>query len=219
MNGSVATTATLVRAAAALDATRFVFLSAASVGPRFVPLTQEELAAVDDPYSQSKFVAEAYIQALESEHCRVDLLRAGLVYGHGVREGEFLDRDVFAQQLRLSLRHGMAPRFDGLVPVCHVSDVVDELLAAAGSDGAGARSVLVHHTYDQAALLDELGLGAADVVSPQEWLSTVTEADTADVRVLAALRQSLGAAAGWAEPVRGTDRPIIRELRQTYLGA
>lgn len=219
LNGSVATTATLVRAAAALDATRFVFLSAASVGPRFVPLTQEELAAVDDPYSQSKFVAEAYIQALESEHCRVDLLRAGLVYGHGVREGEFLDRDVFAQQLRLSLRHGMAPRFDGLVPVCHVSDVVDELLAAAGSDGAGARSVLVHHTYDQAALLDELGLGAADVVSPQEWLSTVTEADTADVRVLAALRQSLGAAAGWAEPVRGTDRPIIRELRQTYLGA
>lgn len=219
LSGSVATTGTLVRAAAALDAPRFVFLSAASVGPRFVPLTEDALEAVNDPYSQSKFVAEAYAGALQGERCGVDLLRAGLVYGHTEREGEFLDRDVFAQLLRLSLRHGTAPRLEGLVPVCHVSEVVDALLAAADSDGAGARSVLVHRTYDQDDLLDELGLGTASLVSPEEWLSTVTEADTADVRILAALRQRLGAAAGWTEPARSTDRQIIRELRQTYLGA
>lgn len=251
LTGSVATTATLVRAAAALGAPRFVFLSAASAGPEFVPLTPEALGAVGDPYSQSKFVAEAYVAALEDgsrdvpgdtggnapgpgpggnapgpgpdgnapARCRADLLRAGLVYGHGPREGAFLDRDVFAQMLRLSLLHGMPPRLDGLVPVCHVSDVVDALLAAAGSDGAGARSLLVGRTYDRHDLWAELGLATAEPVSPQEWLGTVTEAGTADVRVLAALRQSLGAAAGWTRPSRTTDRPIIRELRQTHLGA
>lgn len=219
LSGNVATTGTLVRAAAALDAPRFVFLSAASAGPDFVPLTAGALAAVGDPYSQSKFVAEAYVGALEGERCRADLMRAGLVYGHGVREGGFLDRDVFAQMLRLSLRHGMVPRLEGLVPVCHVSDVVDAMLAAAGSDGAGARSVLVDRTYDQDELLDELGLGTAPLVSAQEWLSTVTDAGTADVRVLAALRQSLGAAAGWTRPARRTDRSIIRELRHNHMGA
>ncbi|MEV2246307.1 AMP-binding protein [Streptomyces sp. NPDC049970] len=219
LSGSVATTGTLVRAAAALDAPRFVFLSAASVGPHFVPLTEDALAAVTDPYSQSKFVAEGYVGALESGHRGADLLRAGLVYGHTGRESDFLDRDVFAQLLRLSLRHGVAPRLEGLVPVCHVSDVVDALLAAADSDGPGARTVLVHRTYDRDDLLDEFGLGSAPLLSPQEWLSTVTEADTADVRILAALRRQLGAAAGWTEPARGTDRQIMRELRQTYLGA
>ncbi|MDG9716060.1 AMP-binding protein [Streptomyces sp. DH24] len=219
VSGSVATTRTLVRAAAALDAPRFVFLSAASVGPDFVPLTHEALAAVGDPYSQSKFLAEGYVAALDGERCRVDLMRAGLVYGHTAREGEFLDRDAFAQLLRLSLRHGVMPRLDGLVPVCHVSDVVDVLLTAAASDGAGARSVLVDRTYDQDGLRDELGLGTAPSVSPQEWLDTVTEAGTADAPVLAAIRQQLGAAAGWDRPARTTDRPIIRELRQTYLGA
>ncbi|MBU7597456.1 AMP-binding protein [Streptomyces sp. P38-E01] len=219
LSGSVATTAALVRAAAALDAPRFVFLSAASVGPDFVPLTQEALAAVDDPYSQSKFVAEAYITALEGVGCGVDLVRGGLVYGHNAREGEFLDRDVFAQMLRLSLQQGTLPRLDGLVPICHVSDVVDALLTAAASDGTGVRSVLVSRTYDQRDLLDELGLDDSALVSPQEWLSTVTEADTADLRILAALRRQLGAAAGWTQPARSTDRAIIRELRQTYLGA
>ncbi|THA24789.1 NAD-dependent epimerase/dehydratase family protein [Streptomyces sp. RKND-216] len=219
LSGSVATTGTLVRAAAARDASRFVFLSAASAGPRFVPLTEDALAAVGDPYSQSKFVAEAYVGALESEHCGVDVLRAGLVYGHNAREGEFLDRDVFAQLLRLSLRHGAAPRLEGLVPVCHVSDVVDDLLAAAGSDSAGTRSVLVYRTYDRHQLLTELGLDTDSLVSPEEWLSTVTESGAADVRILAALRQQLGAAAGWATSVGATDRQIIRELRQTYLGA
>jgi hypothetical protein len=141
------------------------------------------------------------------------------VYGHTAREGGFLERDVFAQMLRLSLRHGVVPRLDGLVPVCHVSDVADALLAAAGSDGAGARSVLVDRTYDRHDLWAELGLDTAPSVSPQEWLDTVTSAGTADVRILAALRQSLGAAAGWTRPSRTTDRPIIRELRQTHLGA
>ncbi|WP_224275121.1 AMP-binding protein, partial [Streptomyces sp. LS1784] len=218
LNGSVAATRGLVRAAAARDAQRFVFLSAASVGPQFVPLTPQALTAVRDPYSQSKFVAETYIDALEGERCGVDLLRAGLVYGHTAREGGFLERDVFAQMLRLSLRHGMLPRLDRLVPVCHVSDVADALLSAAASDGAGTREVLVHRTYDPDQLRDELGLGEARSVSPQEWLNAMTEDATADVRILAGLRVSLGEA-GTGEAVRTTDRPIIRELRLTHLGA
>lgn len=206
-----------MRAAAALDAPRFVFLSAASAGPHFVPLTQAALSAVSDPYSQSKLVAEAYAGALEGERCRVDLMRAGLVYGHTAREREFLDRDVFAQLMLLSRRHGMLPRLDGLVPTCHVADLADTLLAAAGSDGPGARSVLVHRTYDLNELREELGFSAAQVVDAQEWLSTITQAHTADLRILAALRLWLGKA-NWAEPVHATCRPVIRELHQTGLG-
>lgn len=217
VNGSIATTRTLVRAAAALDAPRFVFLSAASVGPRFVPLGEEALAAVRDPYSQSKFVAEGYAGALSGDRCRIDLLRAGLVYGHTDREHAFLERDVFAQLLRLSLRHGALPRLAGRVPVCHVADVATALLAAADAQGAAEESVLVHRTYDVEELRDELGFEAHQVVDAQEWLTTVTRAGTAELPLLAALRQWIGAA-GWGERVHATDRPIIRDLRRTHLG-
>jgi len=218
LNGSVASTRTLVRAAAALDAPRLVFLSAASVGPEFVPLTESSLAAVEDPYSQAKFVAEGYAGALPGERCRVDLVRAGLVYGHSDREHAFLERDVFAQLLRLSLRHGVLPRLEGGVPVCHVDDVVAVLLAAADSQGPAEASVLIQRTYDIQELRAELDFEEDQVVSPQEWLTTVTGADIAGLPVLAALRQWLGAT-GWSEPVRSTDRPIIRELRQNHLGS
>ncbi|MFC8448797.1 AMP-binding protein [Kitasatospora sp. NPDC057223] len=218
LNGSIASTRTLLRAAAALDSPRFVFLSAASVGARFLPFTEDALAAVGDPYSQAKFVAEGYLGALGGERCTVDLVRAGLVYGHTGGDHAFLERDVFAQLLRLSLRHGVLPRLEGLVPVCHVADVVTALLTAAGSQGAAETSVLVQRTYGVEELRAELGLAPDRVVGPQEWLATVTEAGGADLPLLAALRQWLGPA-GWSEEVRSTDRPIVRELRQNHLGS
>ncbi|MFC9325579.1 AMP-binding protein [Kitasatospora sp. NPDC057015] len=218
LNGSIASTRTLVRAAAALDSPRFVFLSAASVGARFVPFTEAALAAVADPYSQAKFVAEGYLGALGGERSRVDLVRAGLVYGHTDGDRAFLERDVFAQLLRLSLRHGSLPRLEGLVPVCHVADVVTTLLTAADSQGPAEAAVLVQRTYGIEELRTELGFAPHQVVDPQEWLAAVTAAGTAELPLLAALRQWLGPA-GWSEQVRSTDRPIVRELRQNHLGS
>jgi len=217
LNGSITSTRTVVRAAAALEAPRFVFLSAASAGPRFLPLTEPALDALrDDPYSQSKLVAEEYARALTGERCRVDLLRAGLVYGHTSREQAFLRQDVFAQLLALSLRHGALPRFQGYVPVCHVDDVVTALLAAAGSADAAQASVLVQRTYSLPDLLDELDLRTDQVADPQDWLSAVTRSQAAEPSLLAALRQWLSAT-GWSEQVRGTGRPVIAELRQRHL--
>lgn len=217
LNGSITSTRTLIRAAAARDAPRFVFLSAASAGPRFLPLTEAALAALrDDPYSQSKLVAEEYARALTGERCRVDLLRAGLVYGHTSREQAFLNQDVFAQLLRLSLRHGALPRLQGYVPVCHVDDVVTALLTAADSAGAARASVLVQRTYGLPDLLAELDLRTDQVTGPQDWLTTVTRSQAAEPSLLAALRQWLSAT-GWSEHVGGTDRPVIAELRQRHL--
>ncbi|OLR91885.1 AMP-binding protein [Actinokineospora bangkokensis] len=211
LTGSVATTRALVRAAAARGSDRFVFLSAASAGAEFAPFTEESLAAIGDPYSQAKFVAEAYASALDRP---VDLLRAGLVYGHAPQEEAFLDRDVFTWLLRLSRRLGVLPRLSGLVPVCHVDDVVSALVAAADAGTVpGVRSLLVHRTYDLDALRAEFGLDDARVVEPGDWLDAAAGGG-ADSRVLAALRLWL-ADDGWAEPVATTDRQIIRELRQT----
>ncbi|GGV02261.1 hypothetical protein GCM10010275_46560 [Streptomyces litmocidini] len=209
---SIATTRALVRAAAARGAHRFVFVSAASVGQEFVPLTEEALEAVGDPYSQSKFVAESYVEALDGDGCRVDLVRTGLVYGHTAGDAAFLDDDVFANLLRISKEQGVMPRLTGLVPVCHVADVADSLLAAAAGRASERRSVLLQRTYD----IDELRaeLGDVRLVEPQEWLTTVTEAGTADTRVLAALRLWLDEP-GWTGPVHATCRPIIRELTKT----
>lgn len=213
INGSVATTRTLVRAASARGAHRFVFLSAASVGPRFLPFTADVLDAIGDPYSQAKFVAEAYVEAMEGATCAVDLLRVGLVYGHQQSERMFVGHDVFATLLRLSQRHGALPRMSGLVPVCHVDDVVEASLTAATGGGEGStRSVLVHRTYDLDALRDELGLSEVRLMEPEQWLDIVTEGGSADPRMLTALRLWLGGE-GWVEPVRTTDRPILRELQ------
>ncbi|SFR28736.1 amino acid adenylation domain-containing protein [Lentzea waywayandensis] len=203
---SVATTRALVRAAQ--SARRFVFLSAASVGAEFVRFTAEALAAVGDPYSQAKFVAEAYVEQLA---CPSDLLRVGLVYGHTAADEAFLDEDVFSWLLRLSKRHGVLPRLSGLVPVCDVRDVVTAALTAADATTTeGEKTVLVHRTYDLAALREELGVD--DVVEPAQWLTTVTEGG-ADSRILAALRLWL-TEDGWAHPVPAPGRQIISELRQ-----
>ncbi|WP_186785664.1 AMP-binding protein [Streptomyces misionensis] len=212
VNDSIATTRALVRAAAARGAHRFVFVSAASVGRDFVPLTEESLEAVGDPYSQSKFVAESYVEALDSDSCRVDLVRTGLVYGHADGDRAFLDDDVFANLLRISKQQGVMPRLTGLVPVCHVADVADSLLAAALGQASERRSLLLQRTYDIEELHAELG--DVRLVDPQEWLTTVTAAGTADTRVLAALRLWLDEP-GWTGPVRATCRPIIRELTKT----
>jgi acyl-coenzyme A synthetase/AMP-(fatty) acid ligase/nucleoside-diphosphate-sugar epimerase len=219
LTGSIASTRALVRAAAAAGAHRFVFLSAASAGPRFLPFTQDTLTAIGDPYSQSKVVAEAYATALDGDRCHVDLLRAGLVYGHTPRDSAFLDNDVFASLLRLSAQHGIVPRLGGLIPVCHVADVAQAALtAAAAGTAAGARDILVQRTYDLDALRAEPGFGAARLVDPAHWLRTVTDAGSADPRILAALQLWLSEA-GWAEPVTVTDRPIISELWLTLRDA
>ncbi|MFC9294746.1 AMP-binding protein [Streptomyces sp. NPDC057011] len=212
LKGSVAATRTLVRAAARRGAHRFVFVSAASAGQEFVPFTEDALAAVGDPYSQSKFVAEAYAGALEADDCEVTLLRAGLVYGHTPGDAAHLADDVFANLLRISRAQGILPRLTGLVPVCHVADVTGSVLAAATGRAKERRSVLVQRTYGIEELRAELG--DVRLVDPQEWLTTVTEAGTADTRVLAALRLWLNEP-GWTGPVRTTCRPIIRELTQT----
>jgi amino acid adenylation domain-containing protein len=213
LKGSIATTRSLLRAAASASARRFVFLSTASIGEQFAPFTVETLGAAGDPYSQAKFIAEAYAQALESDQCRVDLLRAGLVYGHTERERAFLEDDVFACLLRLSAWHDMLPRLPGLIPVCHVADVVDDMLAAAAASMSeeGKRSVLVQRTYDVESLREELGLGGARLADPREWLATVTEAGTADPRMLTALRLWMEEP-GWGRPVRATDQAIIGAL-------
>lgn len=218
LKGSVANTLALLRAAAARHAHRFVFVSAASVGERFAPFTKEALGAIGEPYSQSKFVAEAYVQALESTECAVDVLRVALVYGHDPGEAGFLEQDVFANLLRLADRHGTLPQLAGLVPVCHVDDVVSEVLDAAAGDAVpGRRAVFVQRTYDVDDLRGELGRDRLSVVKPEQWLTALTEAGGTDPRILAALRLWLGQA-GWAAPVRSTERPIIGELWQN-LGA
>jgi amino acid adenylation domain-containing protein len=215
VKGSIATTRNLVRAAAVHGAHRFVFLSAASVGPRFMPFSVDALEAVGDPYSQAKFIAETYVQTLSGDGCTVDLLRAGLVYGHTPRERDLLEHDVFASLLRLASRQGALPRLSGLVPVCHVDDVVGALLSAAHPGGAPPRrEVLVQRTYDLDDLREETGLRGARLADPHEWLAAVTASGDADPRILAALRLWLHEA-GWHEPVRTTDRPIIGELRLT----
>ncbi|MEW2632762.1 AMP-binding protein [Streptomyces sp. NPDC048389] len=209
---SVATTRSLVRAAAERGAHRFVFVSAASVGPEFTPLTEDALEAVGDPYSQSKFVAESYVETLHGDACRVDIVRTGLVYGHTAGDASFLDDDVFASLLRISAKQGAMPRLTGYVPVCHVADVADSLLAAADGRAPERRTVLLQRTYG----LDELRaeLGDVGMAEPREWLTVVTQAGTADTRVLAALRLWLDEP-GWTGPVRTTCRPIIRELTKT----
>ncbi|MFF8838143.1 NAD-dependent epimerase/dehydratase family protein [Streptomyces sp. NPDC015130] len=206
----VAATRALVRAAAERGAHRFVLVSSASVGEEFTPFTEESLVAVRDPHARSQFVAEAYAGALEGAACRVTVLRAGLVYGHAPGDLGFLEHDAFANLLRSSARLGVMPRLEGRVPVCHVTDLTNSLLAAAtGGTVSATRSVLVQRTYDLDALRAELH--GVRVVDPQEWLTAVSGTGGVDTRMPAALLRWLNGP-GWSRPVSTTCRPIIRQL-------
>lgn len=216
MKTSVVSARAMVRAAAAHHAHRFVYLSAASVGSRFLAFRTETLDAIADPYSQAKFVGEAYVEALAGEVCTVDILRAGLVYGHRTNEAGLLSDDVFASLLRLSARHGILPRLAGLIPVCHVDDVVDAMLV--GGDAPGRREILVHRTYDLDSVREEIGLDTVPVVDPSEWLRVVAASGDAAPAVVAGLRMWLREDVGWQKASARTDRPILAELFRTVTG-
>ena len=83
----------LALAAAENDIKRFVFLSTASVyggSEARTPLKEEDAAAPDTCYAQSKFEAEAILRNIEyNSGMPVVILRSPLVYGPGVR-GSFM---------------------------------------------------------------------------------------------------------------------------------
>ncbi|WP_068256336.1 AMP-binding protein [Rathayibacter tritici] len=208
---SVARTADVVRAAARLGAERFVFLSAASVGERFEPLSAAVLSAIDDPYSQSKAISESVVDVLATIGCAVDILRCGLVYGHDATEREFLELDTFAQMFRLSLENGMFPVLRGEIPMVDVSTVVEEALFPPTR--TGRRHLVIERSYSAAQIIAELGLTESGHVDPELWLRQAAQSE-ADPRVLSAISKSLDGY-GWPFAVAG-DRPVLRGLRGLF---
>ncbi|OZF42280.1 hypothetical protein CH293_26490 [Rhodococcus sp. 14-2470-1b] len=200
---SVENCVVVAKAAAAGGAGSFVFLSAASVSREFGPFTQENLASIADPYSQSKFVAETYVDALREVGCEVRVLRTALIYGHQESDRRFLVDDWFSTVLRLSLELRVLPRFDGYIPVCDVRTVARDALTAVHGSRAGS-AVIVHRTYslDEVELL--VGLDDDAVVPVAEWLDRVRDHPGTDHRLVPVLQAALGGS-GWPHPVPGHD--------------
>lgn len=220
MSGSVRNTTLVVRGAAAFGARSFVFLSAASAGERFVPLSAAALEAVGDPYSRSKLISEEYVNVLADLGCAVTHYRPGLVYGHRPEDHGYLKDDWFTGLIETARRLRVMPRLDGYVPVCDVSALTDALLAGldAGADedgGAGSRSaVVVHRTYALTELLRHAGLSEADVLAPAEWFERVRDGGEVPPQLLSAMQAALSGP-GWRTPHREVDHDILGRLLGT----
>lgn len=221
LSGSVRNTALVVRAAAALGARSFAFLSAASAGADFVPLTAGALTAVGDPYSRSKLISEEYVNTLAVLGCAVSHYRPGLVYGHRPEDHDYLQDDWFTGLLDTARRVGTMPRLSGYVPVCDVDTLTETLLAGLGagsgtgesaSGAAGSRSeVVVHRTYALEELLHHTGLTPSDVLAPAEWFERVRGGDEVPAPLLAAMQAALSGP-GWPTAHREVDHDILGRL-------
>ncbi|WP_028797284.1 AMP-binding protein [Streptomyces purpureus] len=211
MSGSVGNTVLVVRAAAALGARSFVFLSAASAGESFVPLSTAALEAVGDPYSRSKLISEEYVNTLAALGCAVSHYRPGLVYGHRPEDHGHLKDDWFTGLLATAGRLRVMPRLDGHVPVCDVGVLAGTLLAGL-EEGAGSRSaVVVHRTYALDELLRHAGLSETDVLAPAEWFERVRESEEVHPPLLAAMQAALSGP-GWRTPHQEVDHDILGRL-------
>ncbi|EEP74976.1 conserved hypothetical protein [Micromonospora sp. ATCC 39149] len=210
MAGSVRNTVLVVRAAAAFGARSFAFLSAASAGEHFEPLSAAALGAVADPYSRSKLICEGYVNALADVGCAVDCYRAGLVYGHQDGDRSYLKDDWFTGLIALARRLRAMPRLEGYVPVCDVRELSRTLLAAIDGRSSGS-AVVVHRTYELAELLHHAGLSPTDVLPPAEWFELARGSGQAHLPLLAAMQSALGGR-GWRTPQREVDHDILGTL-------
>ncbi|MEU3404183.1 AMP-binding protein [Streptomyces sp. NPDC006670] len=224
LSGSVRNTALVVRAAAAFGARSFAFLSAASAGPGFLPLSAAALTAAADPYSRSKLISEEYVNTLGVLGCAVSHYRAGLVYGHRPEDRGHLENDWFTALLDTAGRVRAMPRLSGHVPVCDVGVLADTLLGGlaaspAANDGepgtAESRStVVVHRTYTLDELLDHTGLTGSDVLAPAEWIERVRDGGQVPAPLLAAMQAALSGP-GWPTAHREVDDDILGRLPGT----
>ncbi|OIK02512.1 non-ribosomal peptide synthetase [Streptomyces sp. MUSC 14] len=220
MNGSVRNTTLVVRAAAAFGARSFVFLSAASAGERFAPLSAAALEAVGDPYSRSKLISEEYVNTLAEVGCVVSHYRPGLVYGHRPEDHGYLKDDWFTGLIETARRLRAMPRLDGYVPVCDVAPLTETLLRGLDADagtteGVGSGSaVVVHRTYALGELLHHAGLSESDVLAPAEWFERVRDAGEVHPPLLSAMQAALSGP-GWRTPHREADHDILGRLLGT----
>ncbi|MEU4080525.1 amino acid adenylation domain-containing protein [Streptomyces venezuelae] len=224
LSGSVRNTALVVRAAAALGARSFAFLSAASAGASFLPLSAATLTAVGDPYSRSKLISEEYVNTLAVLGCAVSHYRPGLVYGHRPEDRHHLKDDWFTALLETARRVGAMPRLSGHVPVCDVGTLADTLLGRPDAnpgtaDGASpapdSRSaVVVHRTYALDELLRHTGLTEADVLAPAAWFERVRDGGEVPAPLLAAMQAALSGP-GWPSAHREVDHDILGRLLGT----
>lgn len=224
MSGSVRNTALVVRGAAALGARSFVFLSAASAGAGFLPLSAETLMAVGDPYSRSKLISEEYVNTLAVLGCAVSHYRPGLVYGHRPEDHGYLKDDWFTGLIETARRVHAMPRLSGYVPVCDVGPLAETLLGdlAASPGAARGRSrssdsrsaVVVHRTYALDELLHHTGLTESDVLPPAEWFERVRDGGDVPAPLLAAMQAALSGP-GWPSSCREVDHDILGRLLGT----
>ncbi|MFD9967326.1 AMP-binding protein [Streptomyces sp. NPDC059011] len=221
MSGSVRNTALVVRGAAALGARSFVFLSAASAGADFLPLSAETLTAVGDPYSRSKLISEEYVNTLAVLGCAVSHYRPGLVYGHRPEDRGYLKDDWFTGLIETARRVRAMPRLSGYVPVCDVGHLAETLLGSLGaspgtaggeSRGSNSRSaVVVHRTYAFDELLHHTGLTESDVLTPAKWFERVRDGGEVPSPLLAAMQAALSGP-GWPSSHREVDHDILGRL-------
>lgn len=207
---SVENSVVVAKAAAAGGAESFTFLSAASVGEEFGPFTRDRLASIADPYSQSKFVAEAYLCALREVGCEVNVLRIALIYGHQESDRRFLVDDWFSAVLRLSSELQVLPRFGGYIPVCDVRTVARSAVSAVHGGSAGS-AVVVHRTYSLDEVMELVGVEESAVVPVSEWLDRVRDYPGTDHRLVPVLQAALGGS-GWQRPVAGHDLDILTDV-------
>ncbi|MFD4029999.1 AMP-binding protein [Streptomyces sp. NPDC058637] len=228
LSGSVRNTALVVRGAAALGARSFTFLSAASAGAVFLPLSAGTLTAVGDPYSRSKLISEEYVNTLAVLGCAVSHYRSALVYGHRPEDHGHLEDDWFTALLATARRVGVFPRLSGYLPVCDVGVLTDTLLgspdARAGTAGEASRgpvsrsAVVVHRTYALDELLHHTGLSESAVLAPAEWFERVRDGGEVPAPLLAAMQAALSGP-GWPSPHREVEHDILGRLLGTPPGA
>ncbi len=212
---NVAATKQVALAASSAGAGKFAFLSAASSGALFDPVTVERVAAVPEPYSQSKLLCEMYLDELTRAGCAVDVHRMSLVYGHGPQEGGFLRNDKYFQLLRHSRKIGALPRLVGGLPVCDVRTVVDRVVTGLAHPEP-TKQIIVDDIYDLERLAHAIGIGAADVLEFDQWCEAVSAAGVSDPRWLAAIRAAgpnLGPIAGPHGLEKGS---LLEELMRVH---
>ncbi|SCF47656.1 amino acid adenylation domain-containing protein [Micromonospora matsumotoense] len=211
LTGSVRNTTLVVRGAAALGARSFAFLSAASAGREFGPLSAAALTAAGDPYSRSKLIAEEHVNTLAGLGCAVAHYRPGLVYGHRPEDHDHLKDDWFTALIGTARRVGVMPRITGHVPVCDVGTLAGTLLAGIGPGPDARSAVVVHRTYPLGELLAHAGLTAADVVEPAEWFERVRAGGEVSPPLLAAMQAALSGP-GWPTAHREVEHDILGRL-------
>lgn len=185
------TTTLLIAKLAIIKKTNLIqFLSALSIGADNYEFSFDRLFDIKESYSQVKFIAENMFYKLIKHKVNIHLLRLGLVYGHNKNEEIYLAKDNFFNLLAYSKKIGKFPNFSGVVPFCHVKDIVRCIEEHKKINKSLYKNV-VTAVYESHQIVEEIFGGDIDLCSIEEWTERLDKDKEFDRSISFLLRKNI----------------------------